>query len=305
MKILTVAYPFAPVAADSVGGAEQIAFQLAEALYRRGHQSLLLARADSKFSGTLLPIPKTSGSLNEAAVREPIYRIIREHLANSDADLIHFHGVDFYEYLPSFDSRPHLVTLHLPIPFYPQAVLALRKNLYFNCVSEAQFGSCPRRIEATVIPNGVTAPSFAIQPKKRNFALSMGRICPEKGFHIAINAAAQARSPFMLAGEVFPYEAHDRYFREQIVPRLGINCRFIGRIGGVRKYRLLASAKCLLAPSLVHETSSLVAMEAMACGTPVIAFAHGALAALVQDGCTGFLVENEKEMACAIWEAGL
>ena len=84
------------------------------------------------------------------------------------------------------------------------------------------------------------------------------------------------------------------------MPRLDRRRRFLGPLGFARKRRLLAAARCLLVPSLARETASLVAMEALACGTPVIAFPNGALAEVVEDGRTGFLVENTREMAAAI-----
>jgi glycosyltransferase involved in cell wall biosynthesis len=134
--------------------------------------------------------------------------------------------------------------------------------------------------------------------------MMLGRICPEKGFHIALDAAVRARIPALLAGDVFRYEAHERYFRDEIVPRLDGLRRFIGPVGLARKRRLLAAARCLLVPSLAPETSSLVAMEALACGTPVIAFPSGALPDIVEHEKTGFLVHDAREMAHAIEAAG-
>jgi glycosyltransferase involved in cell wall biosynthesis len=128
----------------------------------------------------------------------------------------------------------------------------------------------------------------------------MGRICPEKGFHLAIDAAQVAGVPLVLAGQVFPYETHQKYFAEQIEPRLGPGVRFIGGIGFSRKRRLLSAARCLLVPSLVAETGSLVAIEALACGTPVVSFPTGALPDIVEHGTTGFLVNDTREMAEAI-----
>jgi len=197
---------------------------------------------------------------------------------------------------------PALVTLHLPADFYPPgAVSASRPHTWFNCVSSAQHRSFPA-LPNTLPPieNGVPFERLQAQHAVRDFVVALGRVCPEKGFHLALDAAGIAGTPLLLAGKVFPYETHRRYFDEQIRPRLSRRARFLGPIGFTRKRRLLTGARCLLAPSLVAETSSLVAMEAMACGCPVIAFPAGALADIVEPGITGYLVGSSEEMAEAI-----
>jgi glycosyltransferase involved in cell wall biosynthesis len=155
-----------------------------------------------------------------------------------------------------------------------------------------------------VIENGVSEYFHQRDFRKRNYAVALGRICPEKGFHLAAEAAREAGLPLVLAGSIFPYAAHREYFQREIGPRLGARFRFVGPIGMQRKRRWLGGARCLAVPSLVPETSSLVAMEALASGTPVVAFRIGALPELIEHGKTGFLVDGPSEMAEAMLKAG-
>lgn len=306
MKVLSVAYPFAPVRPDTPGGAEQVLLALDKALVSSGHESLVIAQKSSKIFGELLPVPdlmdridKGSSSLMHKAFREAV----KAALADRRIDLVHMHGFDFNEYMPP-EGVPVLVTLHLPLAWYPAgAFRTQRARTFFNCVSSSQAGSMPETGRLWHIDNGVDIDAWSALPLlsvQSDYALSMGRICPEKGFHIAMDAASNARVPFILAGAVFRYGAHEEYFMDRIAPRLSENCRFVGAAGPERKKKLFAGARCLVVPSVVPETSSLVAMEALASGTPVVAFPNGALADIVDDGKTGFLVKDEKEMSLAI-----
>jgi glycosyltransferase involved in cell wall biosynthesis len=287
-----------------VGGAEQVLSAIDRAAVAAGHRSLVLACEGSSVAGTLLPVPRTDGTGIDDAVRGAVHAAVRQTIdgAASEADVIHLHGIDFPAYLPP-PGPPVLVTLHLPPDWYPQNALSpQRPRTWFNCVSRSQERACPPGARLVpFIPNGV--PVEALTPGRhacRGYALMLGRVCPEKGQHLALQAAHAAGITLLLAGGVFPYLEHRAYFRDKVRPLLDRRRRFLGPVGFARKRRLLASARCLLVPSLAAETSSLVAMEALACGTPVIAFPAGALPDIVEHGRTGLLVESMAEMATAI-----
>jgi glycosyltransferase involved in cell wall biosynthesis len=307
LTILSVAYPFAPVQPDAVGGAEQVLATLEAGLVAAGCRSLVLACPGSRAAGELHnapPIPATIDDQTRRQVwdvqRETIARLVSEH----QVDLVHMHGVDCVNYLPP-PTVPTLVTLHLPLAWYPRDLLALAdRNVHFACVSDRQRDLGGPAFEGVpVVENGV--PLWPADPtwRKRAYALALGRICPEKGFHDAVVAAQWAGVSLGIAGRVFPYAAHEAYFRDALAPHLDRKRRFLGPISGRAKRRLVASARCLVIPSLVEETSSLVAMEAMAAGTPVIARRIGALVDIVEHGKTGYLVDDVAGMGEAIAQA--
>jgi glycosyltransferase involved in cell wall biosynthesis len=308
LTVLSVAYPFAPVGPDAVGGAEQVLSSIDGALTRANHRSLVIAREDSKVDGTLVPIAAHRGAVDGAAhytVHEQVRETIRHALEHWPVDLVHMHGADFYRYLPP-EGVPTLATLHMPPDWYPPEVFRPeRAGTFLLCVSANQRRRCPA--SAALLPeiaNGVPVERFEIRRRKRPFTTALGRICPEKGFHLAIDAARQADVTLLLGGRVFEHAAHRLYFAREIQPRLDRRRRFIGAVPLRHKRGLLGAARCLLVPSLVDETSSLVAMEALACGTPVIAFRAGALPEIVEHGSTGFVVAGEREMAEAIDAVG-
>lgn len=303
LTILNVASPYVPVGAGSVGGAEQIVHRLDESIVASGHRSLVVASAGSRIAGTLIATPPAR--LVDPETNARVWDIHRAAVAvacNAHAvDLVHVHGVEFHRYLPP-PGVPVLVTLHMPADWYPaNEVSHPRPDVWFNCVSALQaagFPACPSMLAP--IANGIDIETFGGPYAKRRFALYLGRISREKGVHMAIDAARCADCALLIAGEVFADQEAQAYFRDEIVPRFDHRRRFIGALGPERKRRFLAAARCLLVPSQFAETGSLVTMEAMASGTPVIGFSRGVLPSFISHGRNGFLVEGVEEMAAAI-----
>ena len=303
LTVLSVAYPLAPVSPALAGGAEQILLQLDRALQQAGHRSLVIACAGSEISGQLIACPPVPALLDDDARRDAQRanaELIHRAIAVEPVDVVHMHGVDFHCYLPDA-GPPVLVTLHLPLSCYPPEMLApSRPRTWLHCVSAAQHATRPA--DARFLPpigNGVEVPA-ATRRRRGPYCLFLGRICPEKGVHLAILAAKLARLPLIIAGTLFPYPEHLKYFSEQIKPQLGDDCRFVCNAGPEMRLELLENARCLLIPSLIEETSSLVAREALAAGAPVVAFRRTALVELIENGRTGFLVNSPEEMAEAI-----
>ena len=305
LTVVSVSYPFAPVGVDPVGGAEQVLAQLDRALAAAGHRSIVIAPADSVVAGELRPVSTVAGEIDEL-VRDRVHHEVRVRIAEAITrdrpDVVHLHGIDFPAYLPP-PGPPVLTTLHLPLDWYPASALSpSRPRTWLQPVSASQARAAPAgaRNDAP-IENGVDL--RVVAARRRRFALTLGRLCPEKGIDDAIEAARRAGVPLLIAGAVFPYPAHQDYVRMHILPRLDADRRWIGAVGGLQKKRLLSQARCVLVPSKVGETSSLVAMEAIAAGTPVIAYRAGALPDIVEHGRTGFVVDDIDAMAAAIGAA--
>jgi glycosyltransferase involved in cell wall biosynthesis len=304
LTVLSVAYPLAPVGPDAVGGAEQILTALDHALVRAGHRSLVVACEGSRVAGGLVAVRRVAGELDEratAAAQAATRAAICDALGRWRVDVVHMHGVDFAAYLPS-PGAPVLATLHCPPEWYtPEALRPARPDTWLNAVSSRQDARLrPNPALLRAIENGVPLRALASARRKRGFALMLARIAPEKGVHVALAAAHSARLPLIVGGELFPYVEHQRYFAEEVRPRLDRARRYVGPVGFARKRLLLAAAQCVVVPSLIEETSSLVAREALAAGTPVVAFRRGALVDTIEHGRTGFLVDTEAELVEAL-----
>ena len=167
-------------------------------------------------------------------------------------------------------------------------------------VSRAQLESAPPEFGSfDVIPNPIDVSAWPLRDRKDEYVLWIGRMTPEKGPHRAIAAARAADVPLVLAGVIQP--GQQGFFEREVEPHVdGDRVRFVGEVGGAAKRSLFARARGLLMPIRWEEPFGMVMVEAMVCGTPVIAFPEGAARELVVEGRTGFLVDDERAMAQAI-----
>jgi glycosyltransferase involved in cell wall biosynthesis len=313
-SLLYVAYPLLPVTDESAGGAEQMLATLEREMAGRGYRTAVAACAGSAVAGEVIETGEASGELDRFEAREVEHnlRTIEEISSRSTAgeafNLVHDKSGSFW-HTASAITTPVLATLHLPRSFYrPELFTDIPPNVYFNCVSDIQaqdFAGLPRMMG--VVRNGISLERFPFTPEKCDYLLWMGRICREKGTHTAIEVAARAGMRLVLAGQIYPFSYHRKYYKEQVRPHLrsaGRKLRFVDTPLFEQKIDLLRNARAVLVPSQADETSSLISMEAMACGTPVIAFRRGAIPEVVVDGETGFLVDTPEQMADAVAEVG-
>ena len=303
MRIAQVAPLTEAVPPTLYGGTERVISWLTEELVALGHDVTLFASGDSVTAAKLQAIwPRAlrlDGTVRDAnalhmAMIEQIYR------RSGEFDVIHFH-LDYYPFsLMSRQPTSFMTTLHgrLDLPEHHPTFTTF-SHVPVVSISNAQRRPVPAANWIATVPHGLPAAALQPQPVQPHYLAFLGRISPEKRVDTAIRIAQRCGLPLKIAAKVDRVD--EDYFNDTIRPLLSLpGVEFIGEIGDEQKSDFLSAAIALLVPIDWPEPFGLVMIEAMACGAPVVAFNRGSVSEIVEDGVTGFIVEDETSAAGAV-----
>ncbi|HEX5189323.1 MAG TPA: glycosyltransferase family 4 protein [Streptosporangiaceae bacterium] len=305
MHIAMVAPPYFSVPPSAYGGIEVVVADLVDALVARGHKVTLIGAGNhgtraQRFLTTFEEGPASQlGEVQPEIVHAAKVASLLERL---DVDVIHDH-TQAGPLMGRGRLTPTVVTAHGPVhgdagEFYQ----ALGDTIQLVAISDAQRASAPDLAWSATVHNAVRAETFPFRAGKDDYAMFLGRFHPHKAPHLAIDAARGAGLPIVLAGKCSePIER--AYFSREIEPRIGRDVTIFGIADAAAKRKLLANAACLIFPICWEEPFGMVVIEAMVCGTPVVALNRGAVPELIVHGQTGIVVDDPDAMPEAIAQA--
>ncbi|GGF54755.1 glycosyl transferase [Azorhizobium oxalatiphilum] len=303
MKIAQIAPLTEAVPPTLYGGTERVVSWLTEELVALGHEVTLFASGDSVTSAKLEAMWPRALRL-DGTVRDPnalhMAMVEQVYRRAGEFDIMHFH-MDYYPFsLMSRQSTPFVTTLHgrLDLPEH-QPLFQTFSDIPVVSISDSQRRPVPMANWVETVHHGL--PAGLLEPKQteQSYLAFLGRISPEKRLDRAIRIAQRCGMKLKVAAKID--RADEDYFEEQIRPLIGgEGVEFIGEIGDHQKSDFLSGAHALLVPIDWPEPFGLVMIEAMACGTPVIAYNRGSVPEVVENGVTGFVVEDEISAAGAV-----
>jgi glycosyltransferase involved in cell wall biosynthesis len=306
VKIAQVAPLYESVPPKMYGGTERVVSYLTEELVRRGHDVTLYASGDSKTRARLVPCAP-QGLRLDPNVKDPLaYHVTMLQRVAHDAfdyDLIHFHTDYLHFPFSRYYGTAHLTTLHGRLDM-PELVPLYRRfsDVPLVSISHAQRKPLPWANWKATVYHGLPGSCASLQETPGHYLLFLGRLSPEKRPDRAIEIARLSGLPLKIMGKV---DAVDRaYYRSTVRPLLRkADVEFVGEGGDADKFPLLAGALALLFPIDWPEPFGLVQIEAMAVGTPVIAFPNGSVPEVVDHEVTGFIVHSVEEAARVVHRA--
>ncbi len=313
MRIAQVAPPFETVPPTRYGGTEYVVATLTEELVRRGHDVTLFAAGTSRTSAQLVPVVDQALWHHRAAYRDflPFWAIVLGKLASrlADFDIVHSHLDHLGFPLGRVAPCPLVTTLHgrLDLPELGP-LYAEFSDAPVVSISNAQRRPIAAANWVDTVYHGIPLDDRAFNPRRGDYLAYLGRIAPEKGLDTAIRAARRAGLPLKIAARMpLPFmndpnvRADWEYYETEVAPLLdGPGVEFIGEVGGREKDDFLGHAAALLFPICWPEPFGLVMIEALACGTPVLALRHGSVPEVVEQGVTGFICNDEDELTEAV-----
>lgn len=307
-NIAMLAPPWIPIPPPGYGGIEHVVALLCDGLVTLGHHVTLFAAPGSRSTANVHEVLTSSypddigQSLYESDHVSRVLNVVDEMAEKGKPfDVLHDHCGFTTVAMADRMSTPLIHTLHGPFTADTSAFYRQHGDrAWLVAISEAQRASAPADVRvAGVVPNPVDVEHWPFTSEKQDYAFWLGRFEDFKGAHRAIAAARQAHIPLVLAGRVQP--GQEEYFQREIEPHLdNEQVRYVGEVGGDEKRDLFSNARTLLMPITWNEPFGMVMVEAMACGTPVIAFAQGAATEIVEDHVNGYLVDDVESMAAAI-----
>ncbi|HEX9465050.1 MAG TPA: glycosyltransferase family 4 protein [Alphaproteobacteria bacterium] len=303
MRIAQIAPLTEAIPPKLYGGTERVVSWLTEELVALGHEVSLFASGDSVTSAKLEAMWPRALRL-DGRVRDPValHLLMLERVRQRarDFDLLHFH-LDYYPFsLFSRQSTPFVTTLHgrLDLPEH-QPVFTAFSSVPVISISNAQRRPLPQAGWVSTVHHGLPERLFTPQPVTPRYLAFLGRIAPEKGVDRAVSIAKKSGLPLKVAAKVDNVDRE--YYETQIRPLFqDANIEFIGEIGDHQKSEFLSGAVALLMPIDWPEPFGLVMIEAMACGTPVIAYRAGSVPEIVEDGLSGYVVDDEAGALAAV-----
>ncbi len=304
MRVGIIAPPWAPVPPPLYGGIEQAIDGLARGIQDAGHDVVLFTTGDSTTPVDRRWVLDMAEGFRIGFTVPEIRHVAAAYEALTDVDVIHDHTVLGPIYAEGRTDRPVVTTIHGPFNDEMTDIYSrFADRVPIIAISHAQRKVVPDLPVARVIHHGIDASRFPVGDGAGGYCLFLGRMSPDKGAHRAALAARKAGVPLVMAGKCREPWEHE-FFDREIAPFLADDIRYVGEIPHEEKLRLLAGATCTLFPIRWNEPFGLVMVESLACATPVLAFPEGAAPEVIEHGVTGFLCDDESDMAEAIAAVG-